>query len=224
MCTIWVWNAHTNAELLLKIDAHQLSVQSVVWSPDGQQLVSASEDKTVKFWNSLNGDQIGLPCTGHTDSIGSLAISSDGSFIAIASLDNTVHLWSTNTHQQISLELQHTAWALCVAISSNRTLLASGDYDGKVFLWPIRRILEQHQVQERLNERDDLMQRCLIVDTYPPPSESNIHIPEGSNSFSADALFDTPATPPENKEVEDPREHQDEESDEDVDPLDVSPV
>jgi WD40 repeat protein len=190
-----------------------------VWSPDGQQLVSASEDKTVKFWNSLNGDQIGPPCTGHIDSIGSLAISSDGSFIATASLDNTVRLWSTKTHQQIALELRHTAWALCVAISTNRTLLASGDYDGKVFLWPIRRIIEQHEVQERLNERDDLMQRHLIVDNYPPPSESNVHIPKGPDSFSANSLFDTPATPPETKEVKDPRGHNGEESDEDVDPL-----
>ncbi|KAG0704011.1 WD40-repeat-containing domain protein [Suillus ampliporus] len=138
--TIQVWRIDS-AEQLLEINAHRIFVQSVVWSPDGHQLVSASADKTIKFWNSSNGDQIGQPCIGHTGLINSLAISSDGFFIATASYDKTVRLWSTKTHQEIGSALQHTSRVFCVAISPNGELLVSGDGEGKVLVWSIENAL-----------------------------------------------------------------------------------
>ncbi|KAG1807087.1 uncharacterized protein BJ212DRAFT_1485748 [Suillus subaureus] len=122
--SIRVWSTD-NAELLLKIQAHQDFVASVLWTPDGQQLVSASHNKTIKFWDSLNGTQIGQPCTGHTKEIYSLVISSDGSFIASASFDNTVRLWSTKSHQQIGQAFEHATSVIFVAISPNGELLAA---------------------------------------------------------------------------------------------------
>jgi WD40 repeat protein len=116
-------------------------VRGVVWSPDGQQIVSTSEDGTVKFWDSSNGTQIGQPCIGHTYYINSLAISLDGFFIATASLDNTVRLWSTKSHKQIGQALEHTTRVSRVAISPNGELLASGDCDGNLQLWSIKNTL-----------------------------------------------------------------------------------
>ncbi|KAG1821954.1 WD40-repeat-containing domain protein [Suillus subaureus] len=138
--TVWVWRT-SNAQLLLTINTHQDFIQSVVWTPDGKQLVSASHDKTIKFWNSSDGIQIGQPCTGHTSSIKSLAISFDGSFIATASDQKTVQLWSTKSHKQIGKPLKHTARVCCVAISPNGELLVSGDWEGNVQLWSIENTL-----------------------------------------------------------------------------------
>jgi tetratricopeptide (TPR) repeat protein len=138
--TIWVWSTN-NTKLLLKVDAHRLMVRGVVWSPDSQQIVSTSEDGTVKFWDSSNGTQIGQPCIGHTYYINSLAISLDGFFIATASLDNTVRLWSTKSHKQIGQALEHTTRVSRVAISPNGELLASGDCDGNIQLWFIENTL-----------------------------------------------------------------------------------
>jgi hypothetical protein len=112
-----------------------------MWLPDGQQLVSASEDKTVKFWDPSNGTQIGQTCTGHTNDITSLAISSDGSFIATASDDTTVRLWSVKSYEQIGKPLKHTTYVNCVAISPSGELLASGDFHGNLQLWPIENTL-----------------------------------------------------------------------------------
>ncbi|KAG2053381.1 WD40 repeat-like protein [Suillus hirtellus] len=137
---IRVWNPD-NAELLFDINAHSDWVTSVVWSPDSQQLVSASYDKTIKFRDLANRFQIGQACTGHTDKIYSLAISSDGSFIATASEDKTVRLWGTKSRQQIGQSLEHTKLVFCVAISPSGELLASGDYDGNLQLWPIENTL-----------------------------------------------------------------------------------
>ncbi|KAG1727435.1 WD40-repeat-containing domain protein [Suillus lakei] len=121
-----------------------LTVRSVVWSPDGQQLVCASDDKTVKFWDSSNGDQSGHLCVGHTDRIRSLAISSDGSFITTASADQTVRLWSTKTRRQIGQPLRHLT------------------KHGKARLWFIKTLLEQHNAKEKMREDEEARQQHLI--------------------------------------------------------------
>jgi WD40 repeat protein len=120
-----------------------------VWLPDGQQLVSASCDRTIKFWNSLDGSQIGKPCIGHADSIFSLAVSSDGSFIATASDDKTVRLWSTETYRQIGQSLEHPARVPFVVICPNMELLVSANGE-KVLLWSIERILLSAEIGLRL--------------------------------------------------------------------------
>ncbi|KAG1817625.1 WD40-repeat-containing domain protein [Suillus subaureus] len=140
--TVRVWNTENVAELLFDINfAHQGWVKSVAWTPDGQQLISASHDQTIKFWDSSNGTKIGQPCTGHTHDINSLAISSDASFIATVSFDKTMRMWSTESHEQIGQRLKHTTRVSSVAISPNGELLVIGDYDGNVQLWSIENIL-----------------------------------------------------------------------------------
>ena len=151
-----------NAKLLLKFKAHEELIRGIVWSPDGQQLISASWDKTVKFWSSSTGRQIGQPCTGHTDWIRSLAIASDGSFIATASKDTTIRLWSTKTYQQIeSLECSDTV--RCVAISTNGALLASGAWDGNLSLWSIGNTLQWQDGKEGYKEELEVEQQLRIV-------------------------------------------------------------
>ncbi|KAG2368276.1 hypothetical protein BDR07DRAFT_1391630, partial [Suillus spraguei] len=132
---IQVWNTDNPKLPILDINAHNDWVH-IAWSPDGQQIVSASEDKTVKFWDSLNGTLIGGPWTGHTNDINSLAISSDGSFIATASDDKTVCLWSIKQMAQ-PLKLEHTALVFCVAFSHSGEWLATGDSSGNLQLWSI---------------------------------------------------------------------------------------
>ncbi|KAG1754662.1 WD40-repeat-containing domain protein [Suillus lakei] len=132
------------------------SFESITWSLDGQQLISASEDRTVKFWNSSNGDQIDRPCIGHSYHLNSLAISSGGSFIATSSLDGTVRLWSTKTHKQIGQPLDHDAPVYSVAISLNEELIVSGGDNGVAWLWSIKNIREQHDAEERIIEDERL--------------------------------------------------------------------
>ncbi|KAG2151527.1 WD40-repeat-containing domain protein [Suillus clintonianus] len=151
---IWLINI---AQCFLKFYAHN-RIRSLVWSPDAQQLISAADDKTVRFWNSSNGAQIDQPCTGHTNSIYLLAISSDGSFIATASDDKTVRIWSTETHQQIGRPLEHPDPVYCVAISWDGGLLVSGDIQGKVWFRSTKDVLKRGTAEERI-ETDEEAQR-----------------------------------------------------------------
>jgi len=158
--------------ILLKFKAHEFGACGIAWSPDGQQLISASWDKKVKFWNSSTGRQIGQPCTdGRTDCIRSLAIASDGSFIATASDDKTVRLWSTKTYQQMGQPLEHPNKVLRIAISADGALLASGTENENLYLWSVGNTLQRRDGQEGYEEE-------LEVEQQPRISEIvSLHLP-----------------------------------------------
>jgi len=164
---IRVFRTYT-AELLLEFRAHENWVWGIVWSSDDQQLISASWDTTVKFWNSSTGRQIAQLHPGHTDWIHSLAIASDGSFIATASRDKTVRLWSTETYQQIGQPLEHSNIVVCVAMSTNGALLASGTVDGKLYLWSIRNTLQWLDEQEGYKKELKVEQQPRINEIVSP--------------------------------------------------------
>jgi serine/threonine protein kinase len=56
---------------------HEEFVWSVAFSPDGQRLASASDDKTVKVWAAHTGQDL-LTLKGHADRVTSVAFSPDG--------------------------------------------------------------------------------------------------------------------------------------------------
>ena len=56
----------TSLLLLIRVLAsYTFRVLSVVWSPDGKQIVSGSRDKTIKIWDSQSGD-CKSTLTGHS--------------------------------------------------------------------------------------------------------------------------------------------------------------
>ena len=79
------------------MEGHTNSVCSVAFSPDGQQIVSGSTDRTVRVWDVRTGEVAAQPFESHTDSVYSVAFSPDGQQIVSGSLDQTVRVWDAKT-------------------------------------------------------------------------------------------------------------------------------
>ncbi|KAF5347139.1 hypothetical protein D9757_015068 [Collybiopsis confluens] len=114
-------------------------VQSVAVSPNGQQVVSGSNDKTVRIWNVQTGQQIGDPLHGHTSEVTSVAFSPDGQQVVSGSYDHTVRIWNVQTGQQIGDPLYgHTHYVTSVAFSPDDQQVVSGSHDETVRIWNVQ--------------------------------------------------------------------------------------
>jgi WD40 repeat protein len=112
-------------------------VFSVVFSPDGHRLASASGDETIRLWNADTGQPIGAPLKGHTDTVRSVVFSPDGHRLASAGGDHTIRVWNADTGQPIGDPLTgHTGAVSSVVFSPDGHRLASASADDTLRLWP----------------------------------------------------------------------------------------
>lgn len=68
-----------------------------MFNADGQFLLSASDDKTIKMWSVIERKFI-QTLKGHTNWIRKAQFSYDARMIASASDDKTVRLWDVNSN------------------------------------------------------------------------------------------------------------------------------
>jgi len=118
-----------------RLEGHTGEVYNVNFSPDGQIIASASEDKTVKLWNR-EGKEL-KPLEGHSDRVWSVSFSHNSQTIATASWDNTVKLWDRKGNVIDPPLKEHTDWVFSVSFSPDDQTLASVSRDRKVILWDL---------------------------------------------------------------------------------------
>ncbi|MYF40699.1 MAG: T9SS type A sorting domain-containing protein [Rhodothermaceae bacterium] len=115
---------------------HTSSVLSVAFSADGTQLVSGSNDNTIRLWDVATGQEF-LRFIGHVSAVNSVVFSPDGTQLASGSNDWSLRLWDVATGQQVRRFEGHPGPVNSVVFSPDGTQLASGSDDHTVRLWDV---------------------------------------------------------------------------------------
>jgi len=132
-----LWNLHQNT--VKELTGHKAKVNSVAFSPDGNLLVSGSEDRTLKIWDISQWENIGIhePITIQTSSPPhTVTFHPDVQLIAASGRHATL-LDTTNQAKIVTLE--HNDWVWTLNFSTDGRYLATDDGTGTtVKVWDIQ--------------------------------------------------------------------------------------
>src|SRR5262249_40693457 len=109
---------------------------TAVFSPDGQTILTASDDRTARLWDVKTGEVI-RQFIGHTAFINSAVFSPDAHLVATASADGTIRLYETSTGKFLRAITGHTDIIFSVAFTPDGKRLITGSRDKTARIWEV---------------------------------------------------------------------------------------
>ncbi|KAG2153445.1 uncharacterized protein EDB93DRAFT_1248718 [Suillus bovinus] len=192
---IQIWNS-SKRECIAKFQGHSAFNEawnlSLVWTPDGKQLVSAGNtlDPTLRIWDSLTWTQVGEPYKGHTDSVYMIALNPTGTIIASASYDLQVRLWRLSDRRTIAI-FKHPNKVYCVAFSTDGKHILSGGKDCTISKWAVpfvEDIPEDQQLDDALR-KDTLKEQVADSNAQQSDCEASRNACISGDLLAADRIL-----------------------------------
>jgi eukaryotic-like serine/threonine-protein kinase len=127
-----VWKWRQPLWLVTELKGHGAGVTWVAFTPDGEKVLSASHDKTVRVWD-WRKSKCERILEGHTDSVRCLALLKSN-LVVSASWDGTVRVWDWRTGEQQTTLKPNLGRLHALSVSRDGKWLAAGG-EGGVCLW-----------------------------------------------------------------------------------------
>jgi WD40 repeat protein len=119
-----------------RLEGHNDAVRSVNFSPDGQNIVTASEDSTVRLW-SIDGREI-KKITVKNKIFTNVIFSPDSKLIAAISADKTVKIWALDGREIITFKGQdEETFMSSICFTPDGKAIAVPGRDNTVKFWNI---------------------------------------------------------------------------------------
>jgi len=126
-----------NAYSVIKTPGHSDTVTSIKLTSDGQYLVSASYDNTVKIWDFYKGDLI-RTLRGHSSWIISVCLTPKSNKIISSDLDGIIKIWDFKTGKEIYTIRTYEEDHKSITVTPDGNLLITGSTDGTITLWDLK--------------------------------------------------------------------------------------
>src|SRR5271166_5682591 len=136
-------------QVQLDTGGHMALIGSLAFTPDGQQLVSASDDKTIRVWDIATGKTLrtirGEAAPGDPGKIYTMALSPDGKWLAAGGWTHgncrgrcgEIRLYDFASGKLVALLKGHENVVYDVAFSPDGQRLISGSFDNSAIIWDV---------------------------------------------------------------------------------------
>jgi eukaryotic-like serine/threonine-protein kinase len=150
--TARLWHLRTGRPLNKPI-AHDSPVWCGDCSRDGQRIVLACADGTIRVWKTGDGDapQLIAGPFRHSNAVLSVKFDADASRIVTASADGTARVWEVAGNRPVTLPLPHHGPVLLAQFSPNGRLVVTASEDSTAGVWDAQ---TGHPVTEPLTHID----------------------------------------------------------------------
>ena len=134
--------------LMLDTGGHMAKIQDIAFTPDGRQLVSASDDKTIRVWDLATGKTVriirGEIAPGDPGRIYAMALSPDGKWLAAGGSTGPecagcgdIRLYDFAAGRLVALLQGHENVVYGLAFSPDGRHLISGSGDKTAIIWDV---------------------------------------------------------------------------------------
>jgi WD40 repeat protein len=151
-------------QLMLDTGGHMALIRDIAFTPDGRQLVSGSDDKTIRIWDLTTGKTLrairGESAPGDPGKNFAIALSADGKWIAAGGWfggnvdeSRSVRIFDFATGHLVALLKGHVDVIFGVAFSPDGRYLISASADKTAIVWD----LQTRQIKQRLKGHTDFI-------------------------------------------------------------------
>ncbi|MBS0000120.1 MAG: WD40 repeat domain-containing protein [Cyclobacteriaceae bacterium] len=132
-----------NRQLISEFKAHENSVFTLKYSPDGRYLLSGSRDARLKIWDRHDGYRLKDSIIAHLYTINDIDYRPDGKYFATCSMDKTIKIWEAEQFKLLkvidkSRHGGHLTSVNKIFWSSYKNRLISCSDDRTISVWDLK--------------------------------------------------------------------------------------
>lgn len=133
---VWEWQSES---YILKQQGHFDAMNSLVYSPDGQRIITTSDDGKIKVWDIESGFCI-VTFTEHTSGVTACEFAKKGNVLFTSSLDGSIRAWDLIRYRNFRTFTAPTrlSWS-CMAVDPSGEVVAAGSLDSfDIHIWSVQ--------------------------------------------------------------------------------------
>ncbi|SPN97215.1 probable periodic tryptophan protein PWP2 [Cephalotrichum gorgonifer] len=133
---VWEWQSES---YILKQQGHFDSMNALVYSPDGQRVVTAADDGKIKVWDVESGFCV-VTFTEHSSGVTACEFTKKGNVLFTASLDGSVRAWDLVRYRNFRTFTAPTRLSFsCMAVDPSGEVVVAGSLDSfDIHIWSVQ--------------------------------------------------------------------------------------
>ena len=145
---VWEWQSES---YILKQQGHFDSINALVYSPDGQRIITTADDGKIKIWDTQSGFCI-VTFTEHSSGVTACEFAKRGNVLFTSSLDGSIRAWDMIRYRNFRTFTAPTRLSFSsIAVDPSAEVVCAGSLNSfDIHIWSVQtgQLLDQLSAHE----------------------------------------------------------------------------